>query len=206
MNVAPIVPLRADQRQGFLRAEPAQIVLAEPQRPGLFEGCQGPFLLGVATHQVDGAALLEMAIDTFARGTGTDDIDGLAQGAAHGSHGVDPVPTGQCAIGRREQRRTPSTVPTGSTEAGNLSFEDRDAKRRIRQSEGMGGPQAGEAAADNADVDLEIFGESGACRQGERDGLPPERKPCVLRSRSGSRGYIRRHASASTSRSVDAMK
>jgi hypothetical protein len=74
------------------------------------------------------------------------------------------MPTCESAVGRRKQRRTPSTVATGGSKAGNLALEDGDAKRRVRHRKRMGRPQPGEAGADDADVDLEILGESGTCR------------------------------------------
>src|SRR5580704_2391694 len=191
---------------GRVGVQPAQIVLSEAERPVLFESGECPLLLGLASNGVDGAALLEVAVDAFACRASTHDVDGLVHGVAHGAHGVDPVPTRESAVGGCEQRRTPSTVATGGPKAGDLALQDDDAQRRVRQGQRMGRPQAGKAGADYADVDLEILVESATVRQGERDPLPPQGEPCVLGSRSGSRRYIRRHALASTSRSVDAMK
>ena len=58
-------PGRPDQGYGLLGVEPAQVVLAEAELPLLVQLSPGPGQLGLAAHQVDGAALGELAVDAL---------------------------------------------------------------------------------------------------------------------------------------------
>ena len=72
VKVAPEHAGRTDQVVRLLRAEPAQILLAEAERSRLVQLGQGPGTLGLAAHQVDGAALGELAVDPLGGGARTD--------------------------------------------------------------------------------------------------------------------------------------
>ena len=197
-------PGSTDQLVGLFGTEPAQVVLAHAQRARLVHLGQRSQPLRLAAHEVHRATLGELAVDALARRAGADDVDGLLERPAHRPHGVEPVSAGQRRVRRREQRRAPAAVASRRPEARHLTLDDRDAQCRVGQRQRVGRPEAREAGADDADVDLEILGEGRTRRQRDRHRLPPQREPLV--PRGGPPGYILRHASESTSRSVEAMK
>ena len=193
-----------DQSSRLVGIEPAHVVLAEAERAGLVDLVERPRPLGLAAHQVHRTTLDEVAVDPLARRTGADDVDRLLHGPAHRPHGIEAVPAGQRGVGGGEQRRAPAAVASRCPEPCHLPLQHGDAQRGVGQRQRVCRPQSGEPRADDADVDVEVLGERGARRQRDRDGLPPQGEPLI--ARCGSRRYSRRHASDSTSRSVEAMK
>ena len=180
------------------------MLLSETQGARVVHLGQSTGSLRVAAHQDDGPSLGELAVDPLRVRSPAHDVDRVLHGPAHGTHGVEPVQPGERCVRRGEQRGAPAAVAARRAEARHLALEHDGAQRRIGESERVRGPQTGEPAADDADVDVEVLGERGARRERGRDGLPPQREALV--ARDGSWRYIRRHASPSTSRSVDAMK
>ena len=107
-------------------SEPAQVVLSEAELALFVQLSPGPGLLGLAAHQVDGAALGELAVDALGGGAGADDVHRVLHGPPHGHHGLAPVPAGQRGVGGGEEGRAPPAVASGGAEAGHLAFEDDD--------------------------------------------------------------------------------
>ena len=70
----------------------------------------------------------------------------------------------------------PAAVAPGGAEAGHLALQDDDAQRRVGALQVVGGPQAGVAGADDADVGLAVAVERGAGgREPAEVGPPPRR-------------------------------
>ncbi len=67
VNVAPSDPAAPMISCGLVGPEPAHVVLAEAERPRLVDLVLRPGPLGLAAHQVDRAALGEVAVDALAR-------------------------------------------------------------------------------------------------------------------------------------------
>ena len=90
-----------------------------------------PRRLGLAAHQVDGAALGELAVDALGGGAGPDDVDRVLHGPPHGDHGLAAVAAGQRSIGGGEEGRAPAAVATRGAETGHLALEDGDPQGRV---------------------------------------------------------------------------
>ena len=174
-------PAGIAERTRLFRAEPAEVLLAEPERTRRVHLGQRPGLLRLASYQVDRPALREVAVDPFRRSRRAHNVDRRLHGPAHGDHGVVTVAPLQGGVGRGEQCGAPAAVPARRTEAGYLPFEHDDAQCRVRLSQRMGRPEAGEARAHNADVDSEVLGQGRAGRERGGHGLPPQGEALVPR-------------------------
>jgi hypothetical protein len=91
----------------------------------------------------------------------------------------------------RELAEDPAAVASRSAESCRLRLEDDDVERRVGAAQLVGGPQAGVAAADDADVGLARAGERRAGRRGGIELRAPERDrrtlPCCRAARNASR-------------------
>ena len=115
--------------------------------------------LGRAAGVRDGAAAVPAGVVGRGRREATDLVDG----GVHRPLGVDgrrpPVRRGVPVQARRQQRRAPAAVAAARAEPDVVTFEDRDAQRRIRRRQRERGPQPGEAAADDRHVDVGVTAE-----------------------------------------------
>jgi hypothetical protein len=113
-------------------------------------------LRGVARED-DRAALRVVGVDALESRHPAELVDRLAHRPVLGERsGATSRHPGQ-SIGRdREQRGAPAAVAAGRAEAHHLGLEDGDAQARVGLSEVVGRPQAGEAATDDRDVDIDV--------------------------------------------------
>ena len=111
-------------------------------------------------------------------------VDGRDHRPAHRERGVTAVGALEGCGGAREQGAAPSAVAPRCAESGDLLLQHHDPERGIALLQVPGGPQAGQAAADDRDVGIRVPGERRRAASSEPLGerVVPEREVPVVAS------------------------
>ena len=121
-DVAPLAQLG--------RRQPAQVVLAEAERPGLVDLGRQPGVLGGGAGQRDRAALDDVASRTTSPPAPTSSTV-VVHRPLHGDRRRSPVAGGELGQPGRQQRRAPAAVAAAGAEPDVLALEHGDAQRRV---------------------------------------------------------------------------
>ena len=115
---------------------------------------------------------------------------GVGHRALAAAHGVVAAQALVAARAAREARGGPAAVAAGRPEAGDLALDDDDAQVGLQQREEVGGPQPGEAGADDRDVAVAVARQRRPRRERLREAVEPEAARAVAglqRRSSGDR-------------------
>ena len=204
MNVAPEDAGGADQVARLVGSEPAHVVLAEPQRTGFVHRGQRTHPLCLAAHEVDRAALGEMAVDALARRGRPDDVDRSCIALR-----IARIASGPC------RRASAASDVANSAEHQPPLRPDAPKPATSRSTTAMrrdGSASASECAV-HRPVKPAPTMHTSTCRSwvragrgGSGAGTASHHSESRWYPEAAPRRYIRRHASERTSRSVDAMK
>ena len=104
------------------------------------------------------AALVEVGVDTLLLERGADHVDGLEAGALVAHHRVVAMVRHEALAATRQPAVAPTAVAARGPETRDVALDDHDAERRIELGQVVGGPEAGEASADDRDVRLGVTG------------------------------------------------
>ncbi|MNO83697.1 hypothetical protein D3C76_750180 [compost metagenome] len=117
---------------------------------------QAGFLLGVARCAIQHATFAVVAVDAFALQHLGNFIGDAVQQVVGGAPLFGRA-AGEQAVFAQQVAHQPAAIAPGGTKACNLRFDDGDVQLRRQALEVVGGPQAGIASADDADVDVQVL-------------------------------------------------
>ena len=147
---------KPDALRRFARGESRDSVDAPP---ALGVGGRGqPGRLRRVTRDLEGATLDDAGVDVLPGGDVDHLVDSVVEGTLPGHDGVAAVLTGHPLAVSRNESGQPAPVASGGAEPGEPGLEHHDAQRRVGLFEVVGGPQAGVARTDDADVGVPAAG------------------------------------------------
>ncbi len=172
---------------GLGRSEPAQVVLADPERAGLGHLGVGPRDLGRVAGQRRRCPLGEVAVDPLGgrRRPTSSTVACMARRMAAWRRGrgrrADPGVRGG------EERRAPAPVAARGAEAGHLCSSTATRRAGSATRERVGGPESGEAGPDDGTSTSRSPGSDGRAARG-REGRPTTARGGRSAPRSRPRG------------------
>ena len=129
--------------------------------------------LSIGGGESNGSAVAKVGIDAVVRQGVAQVTDRRTQGGREVTLTIDADEIENLSGGRGEECGGPSAVSATRAESAGTGFEDGNAQRGVAPQQFTSGPQSRKAATDDADIDVEITGESGT-RQRQRP-VPPQR-------------------------------
>ena len=146
-------------------------------------------LLG-AGRQVEHATFVVAGIDALGGADDADLVDGVEHRSLHGDSLLAAVVLLDGLQRSREEGRDPAAVTTRGAEADDVLLEHDDAQTRVGLGQVIGRPQAGEAAADDGDIDVERARKRRPRLKRIVDEIEPHAAPAIARVAAGPLGAI----------------
>ena len=156
------------------RPQPAQVLFAETERPGLRYLVGGPGHLGPVAGSHERPRFGEAAVDAFSRSHPAHFVHAGLHGPAHGSGGVGAVVASDAGVGGREQGGTPSPVAPRGPKPRHLLLQHGDAGARGRLQDVVRRPQSRKTGAYHGHVDVDVGPERRPGVDGTGQAVPPQ--------------------------------
>jgi hypothetical protein len=152
-NVDPLTQLVGAQHDQIVRSPAESALACEPAR-------KSAVLCGVGCH-LEQPVLTDVRVDPLRIAYPDDLVHSVKHRPLHRHRGLDPANLGIPLGLAWHLCAEPAAVSTGCAETSELAFQHRDPQIRLGCLEVVRGPQAGEAAANDRNVDLRVRLERG---------------------------------------------